>query len=309
MQFHHILFAVLVAAIWGFNFIAVKVGLSEMPPFLYSAARMVIVALPLIFFIKKPPISWSLIVAIGMSLGVVKFGLLFLGIHVGMSAGLASLVLQSQVFFTVALSVWFLGDRVRANQLAGMLIAFTGIAIIGMNLHEGSSTLAGFLLVLASAFFWGVCNILTKKAGNVDMFALVIWTSLIPPLPLYILSYYIEGSQALPQMLTQMTSLGWTCLIFAACGASWIGYTLWGILLRTYDASVVAPFALLIPIFGISFSHILLNEQFTALTYGACGLVFLGLIINQWQVKDNQWQVKNKDKFFENAFSRGDCVG
>lgn len=292
MQLHHILFAILVAAIWGFNFIAVKVGLSEMPPFLYSAARMVIVALPLIFFIKKPAISWSLIVGIGMTLGVIKFGLLFLGIHVGMSAGLASLVLQSQAFFTVALSVLFLGDKVGIKQLLGMVIAFIGIAIIGMNLHEGSSTLTGFLLVLASAFSWGVCNILTKKAGNVDMFALVIWTSLIPPLPLYVLSYYVEGPQALQQMFTQMTALGCACLLFAACGASWIGYTLWGILLRTYDASVVAPFALLIPIFGISFSHIFLDEQFTPLTYSACSLVFLGLIINQWRIKQTQSPLK-----------------
>jgi O-acetylserine/cysteine efflux transporter len=281
MQFHHILSAVLVSAIWGFNFIVVKVGLNEMPPFLYSSARMALVTLPLIFFVKKPAISWGLIVGIGMSLGVAKFGLLFLGIHVGMPPGLASLVLQSQVFFTVALSVLFLGEKVHMEQWFGMLVAFLGITIIGVDLHEGSSTLVGFLLVLASAFSWGICNILTKKAGNVDMFALVIWTSLIPPLPLYTLSYYIEGSQALPQMLTQMTALGWACLFFTACVASWIGYTLWGILLRTYDASMVAPFALLVPVFGISFSHIFLDEQFTMLTYSACGLVFLGLVIYQ----------------------------
>jgi O-acetylserine/cysteine efflux transporter len=287
MQFHHILSAVLVAAIWGFNFIAVKVGLSEMPPFLYSAARMALVTLPLIFFVKKPAISWSLIVSIGMSLGVVKFGLLVLGIHVGMPVGLASLVLQSQVFFTVALSVLFLGEKVQMNQWFGMFLAFIGITLIGMNLHEGSSTLAGFLLVLASAFSWGVCNILTKKAGNVDMFALVIWTSLIPPLPLYTLSYYIEGPQALPHMLAHMTALGWTCLFFTACGASCVGYTLWGILLRTYETSMVAPFALLVPVFGISFSHIFLDEQFTTLTYSACGLVFLGLITHQWHTRKN----------------------
>lgn len=282
MKIHHIFLAILVAAIWGFNFIVIKVGLSEMPPFLYGGARFVVAALPLIWFIKKPPVSWSLMAGIGISLGVAKFGFMFLGIHVGMSAGLASLVLQSQAFFTIVLSVLLLQDKIRANQIVGMLIAFAGMALIGVNLHE-SSSLLGFLLIIAAAISWAFCNILFKLAGNVNMFSLVIWTSLIPPLPMYLLSLTFEGPQALPDMLSQMTLLGWACLVFTACGSTWIGSTLWGILLRTYDASLVAPYSLLIPIFGISFGHTLLGEQFTPLIYAACGLVFLGLIVNQWR--------------------------
>lgn len=287
MKIHHIFFAVLVAAIWGFNFIVVKIGLSEMPPFLYGSARFVVAALPLLWFIKKPPVSWSLIIGIGMTLGVAKFGFMFLGIHVGMSAGLASLILQSQAFFTTALSVLLLKDRIQSNQILGMFIAFIGMTLIGINLHEGS-TLLGFLLILAAAISWAFCNILFKLAGNVNMFALVVWTSLIPPIPMYLLSYTFEGSEALPQMLSQMTLLGWTCLLFTACGSTWIGSTIWGVLLRTYDVSLVAPYSLLIPIFGISFGHILLGEQFTPITYAACGLVFLGLLVNQWGTKKTQ---------------------
>lgn len=281
MRFHHILLAILVAGLWGFNFIAVKMGLEEMPPFLYCSARFVIACLPLLFFIKKPAVSWAIIIGIGVSQGIAKFGFMFMGLHMGMSAGLASLVLQSQAFFTTVMSVFLLSDKIRPNQIIGMLIAFVGIAMIGINLHEGG-TLVGFLLILAAAISWAYCNILFKLAGKVNMFSLVVWSSLIPPIPMFLLSFVFEGPEALPQMLSKMTLLGWGCLAFTACGSTWAGSTLWGILLRNYDASVVAPYSLLIPIFGISFGHVLLNEQFTPLTYGACGLVFLGLVVNQW---------------------------
>jgi O-acetylserine/cysteine efflux transporter len=165
-----------------------------------------------------------------------------------------------------------------------MFIAFVGITLIGINLHE-SSTLVGFLLIIGAAISWAFCNILFKLAGKVNMFSLVVWTSLIPPIPMYLLSVIFEGPDALPQMLTQMTPTGWACLLFTTCGSTWVGSTLWGILLRTYDASVVAPYSLLIPVFGISFGHILLGEQFTTFTYAACGLVFLGLVINQWSIE------------------------
>jgi O-acetylserine/cysteine efflux transporter len=284
MKFHHIFLAILVAALWGFNFIAVKVGLREMPPFLYCSARFVIACLPLICFIKKPPVSWALIFGIGFSLGVVKFGFMFMGLHMRMSAGIASLVLQSQVFFTTILSALLLADTMRSNQIIGMLIAFVGITLIGFNLHEGS-TLVGFLLILGAAISWAFCNIMIKLVGNVNMFALVVWTSLIPPIPMYLLSVVFEGSDALPNMLTQMTSTGWACLLFTVCGGTWIGSTLWGMLLRTYNASVVVPFSLLIPVFGITFGHLFLAEQFSTLTYAACIIVFVGLVINQWRTE------------------------
>jgi len=296
MQIHHIFLAVMVAAIWGFNFIVVKVGLSEMPPFLYGSARFAVSVLPLLFCIRKPPVSWGLIIGIGMTLGVAKFGLMFLGVHVGMSAGLASLVLQSQVFFTMALSVLFLKDRIQSHQILGMLIAFAGMALIGVTLHEGS-TLPGFLLILGAAIFWSISTILLKLAGNVNMFALVVWTSLIPPIPMYLLSYTFEGPEALSQMMSQMTLQGWACLIFTACASTWVGFSIWGILLQTYNASLVAPYSLLIPVFGISFAHVLLGEYFTPITYTACGLVFLGLLVNQWGMrKTNPVAVSNTGK-------------
>jgi O-acetylserine/cysteine efflux transporter len=283
MKFHHILFAIAVAALWGFNFVAIKVGLNDMPPFLYCFARFVIACLPLLFFIKKPPVSWGLIIGIGLSLGVAKFGFLFMGLHLGMSAGLSSLVLQSQVFFTIILSVFLLADKMRPHQIAGMAIAFAGITMIAVNLHEGS-TIVGFALVIAAAVSWAFCNILLKLAGKVNMFSLVVWTSLIPLLPMYILSAIYEGPEALPYTLTHMSPRGWACLLYASCVSTWIGSTLWGMLFRSYNASIVAPYGLLIPVFGISFGHLILGEQFSTFTYAACGIVFAGLVVNQWKI-------------------------
>lgn len=182
MKFQHILLAILVTAVWGFNFVAIKTGLQEMPPFLYACSRFVISSLPLLWFIKKPDISWTLIISIGVTLGIIKFGLLFWGIHLGMSAGLASLLSQSQAFFTTLLAVLILKDRIYSHQIVGMVIAFSGIGLIGTTLYEGS-TLLGFILVIGGALSWAVYNILLKKAGNVNMFALTVWTGIIPPHP------------------------------------------------------------------------------------------------------------------------------
>lgn len=280
MKFHHIILAILVTAIWGFNFVLVKVGLNEIPPFLYGAGRFIIAASPILFFLKKPATSWGIITGIGLCLGFMKFALMFMGIYVGMPAGLASLVLQSQVFFTIGLSMLFLGSRITFFQVLGMVLAFCGIGTIAWQMHAQSSII-GFLFILSAAFFWGVSNILYRKAGNVDMFSLTVWTSLIPPLPMLGCSLFFEGTDAVGAVCTQITWVGIASLVFAACISTWIGTTLWGTLLKNYDASIVAPFSLLVPVFGLSSTWLFLGEEFSLITFGACSLVFIGLIINQ----------------------------
>lgn len=281
MKIQHIAIAVFVAAIWGFNFVIVKVGLAEMPPFVYGAGRFMIALIPIVFFIKHPPSSWKLISGIGFTLGFIKFALMFSGIQMGLSAGLASLVLQSQVFFTVALSVIIFKSDVTFNQIVGMALAFLGIIIIGIEMHA-QSTLLGLMLLIGSAFSWAVSNILYRKAGNVDMFSLTIWSSLIPPIPMLLCSYYMEGPDAAQTAYTNMTWVGLACLVYTTCGSTWIGATLWGVLLRNYDAPKVAPYSLLIPVFGISSACLFLGEELSTTSIAACGIVFLGLLVNQW---------------------------
>lgn len=281
MSLRHIIIAILVAAIWGFNFIAVKAGLDEMPPYLYGAGRFFIAVLP-ILFIKKPAVSWSMIIAVGLTLGVFKFTLMFLGIYYGMAAGLASLVLQSQVFFTLLFSCLFFKSKIQLNQVVGMMIAVAGIALIAWNMQAESSML-GFFLIIAAAMSWGIANILYRKVGNVDMFALTVWSSLIPPIPMLCVSLYCDGFEVVRNSLLTMSGLGWLCLAYTACLSSWAGATLWATLIRTYEPHKVAPFSLLVPVFGITFASLFLGENFTMTTVIASILIFSGLVVNQWR--------------------------
>lgn len=283
MRFQHILVAILVAAIWGFNFVVVKTGLTELPPFIYGAGRFVVAALP-IFFLRKPQVPWKIIGGIGLTLGVLKFTLLFGGIYMGMSAGLASLVLQSQVFFTLALSSIFLKSKLLPSQIIGMIVACIGIIMIAWQTHAESSIISFFMLI-GSAMSWAVSNILYKKAGKVDMFSLTVWTSLIPPIPMFIAAYLFEGPSVFEHAFSALSPTALCCLLFTGCASTLVGATLWGVLLKTYDATKVAPFSLLIPVFGISSAWVFLGEELTGMTIAACALVFIGLIINQWHTK------------------------
>lgn len=270
---------IIVAAVWGFNFIAIKIGLTEISPFVYGAGRFMISALPALF-IKKPNVSWSIIIGIGM-LTFVKFTLMFLGIHLKVSAGLASLILQSQGFFTIALSVFFYKAKISANHIVGMVIALGGMGIIGWQ-TDCQTTLIGISMIMAAALAWAYSNILYRKAGNVDMFALIVWTSVIPPIPMLIGDFIMEGPEGFISSCINMSPLGWLCLLYTACISTWIGATLWGVLIRTYEPHRIAPFSLLVPVFGISFASLLLGEELSVLMSIACAFIFVGLIINQW---------------------------
>ncbi len=293
MSFRHIAMAILVAAVWGFNFTAVKVGLEEMPPYLYGAGRFAIAALPALF-LAKPKTSWKMIISIGLALGVFKFTFMFMGFYYGMSAGLASLVLQSQAFFTLLFSFLFFKSKIRANQIIGMSIAAIGMILIAMEGNDQSSTL-GFVLILSAAVAWGVANILYRIVGNVDMFALTAWSSVVPPIPMFMVSVYSEGWDVVVYSIQNMTAIGWLCLAYTACMSSWVGATLWAVLIRSYPPHKVAPFSLLVPVFGISFASLFLGEEFTNMTAGASALIFVGLIVNQWRVK------KVEPQFFEST--------
>jgi O-acetylserine/cysteine efflux transporter len=285
MKTRHIFIAIFIAFIWGFNFVMVKSGLEEIPPFLYVCVRYVCAAIPLAFFIKKPEAPTWIILAIGLSLGVCKFALMFLGIYLGVSAGIASLVLQTQAFFTILLAFLFFKVRVSLQQIIGMLIAFLGIFFIGIEMH-GAASLSGFLLLIGAAFAWAISNVITKKAGNADMFALVVWTSMIPPLPMLALSWTFEGgTNTLIETWTQLTWNGVFCTLYMAWVATLIGATLWAKLISVYSPSQVAPFSLLIPVFAITSASIFLGETMSIFVMFACSLVFIGLVINQWPRK------------------------
>jgi O-acetylserine/cysteine efflux transporter len=276
----HIALAFTVAALWGVNFVAIDVGLRDFPPLLFVALRYAFVAFPAILFVPRPGVSWRYVMAIGLALSAATQGLLFVSIHAGMPAGLASLVVQVQVVFTVALAVVALGERPGARQLVGAAIAFGGIALIAAA-RGGQHIPAGALaLCVGAAGAWGVGNVLTRKAKAPNAFALLVWSSLVPPLPLVALSLAGEGPRRVGHALASAGAGQIAALAYVVVAATAFGFGSWAWLLRRHPASKVAPFALLVPPFGVGSAWIALGER-PGLLEAAGGVVVmagLGLV-------------------------------
>lgn len=279
MSLRDLVLALAVVSVWGVNFVAIRWGVEEVPPLLLTALRFACAAVPAIFFIRPPKVGFGTLVAYGFSIGVLQFGLLFVAIKLGMPAGLSSLVMQLQAFFTIGLAVLFLSERPGPFQLIGAVVAFAGIGAIGMERLE-EAALMPLLMTIAAALFWGIGNIITKKAGKIDMLSFVVWSSLVPPVPLFLASLVFEGAAALPQALGDITWLGGGSLFFIAYGATLFGYGAWSVLLSRYPANVVAPFTLLVPIAGIGSAALLLGETISGVEVLGSVLVFGGLLLN-----------------------------
>ncbi|HEX8010374.1 MAG TPA: EamA family transporter [Casimicrobiaceae bacterium] len=283
-----------VVALWGFSFVAIKVGLREIPPFALAALRFSLAAVPLVFFIKRPRMPWRFIVGYGFGIGVFQFGLLFLGMKLGMPAGLSSVVIQLQVFFTVGLAIAFAGERLRREDLLGAAIATLGVALLGVyKLMAGvTSTLIGFLLVIAAALAWAVGNVVAKRAAttyHADMFALVVWSSLVPPLPLALLSYAFEGGATAWSAIASASAWAWGSVLLLAWGATLFGFASWAALLHRYPTALVSPFALLIPVSGLASGAIFLGEGLAPLQVAGVALVLLGLAENVFGAQVRGW--------------------
>ena len=274
-----LMLALVVIVVWGMNFVVIKVGLDDIPPMLLGSLRFLLAAFPAVLFIKRPqmPLRWLLAYGATISLG--QFAFLFSAMKVGMPAGLASLVLQSQAFFTLFFAVLFLGERLRISNLFGLLISASGLLLIGMQ-GDRSTTLAGFLLTICAASMWALGNIVTRKVGKVNLVGLVVWGSLIPPIPFFALSWVLEGPEAIKGALGGFGMDSALVLIYLAFGATILGYGLWSRLLSRYPANTVAPFSLLVPVVGLTSAAVLLDEHLGLLQAVGALLVMLGLGIN-----------------------------
>lgn len=279
MSLRDLFLALAVVTVWGVNFVAIRWGVDEVPPLLLTALRFACAAVPAVLFIRPPKVGLGILVAYGFAIGVLQFGLLFAAIKLGMPAGLSSLVMQLQAFFTIGLAVVFLGERPGVFQLLGAAVAFAGIGAIGLERLEGAA-LVPLLMTIAASLFWGIGNVITKKAGQIDMLSFVVWSSLVPPIPLFLASLVFEGPGALPQVLGDITWLGGGSLLFISYAATLFGYGAWSVLLKRYPANLVAPFTLLVPIAGIGSAALLLGETISGIEVVGSVLVFGGLLFN-----------------------------
>lgn len=278
MKPQHIVLALLVAAIWGINFTVISIGLGSFPPLLLAALRFVIAALPALF-LPRPNMPWPRFLWIGATLFLGQFALLFSGMAAGMPAGLASVALQAQAFLTILIASLFLRERPTSRQIAGTLVAFAGLFVIADTAGGADFSMAGLGLCLAAALCWAVGNVLLRGAGKVDVLSLVVWLSLIPPIPLLALSLLLDGPEKLGQALLTISWSGAGAVLYIAVLSTVLGFAIWGQLLKRYPAGTVAPFSLLVPIFGAASAATILGERFGPARIIGMAMVLAGLVI------------------------------
>ncbi|WED44237.1 EamA family transporter [Legionella cardiaca] len=279
MPISHILLALLVALVWGINFLFVKIGLEEISPLLLCTLRFTLASIPAIFFIKPPAVPFKLVASYGLIMFALQFSLLFLGMHAGMTPGMASLLIQVQVFFSMFFASFFLKERPNPLQIIGALVSFMGIGLVAMHFDSNISIL-GFILILSSAATWGAGNLITKKAKNINMIALVIWGSFVAVIPMLLLTLTFEGLDSIFKSIHHLTWRGTTSLFYIVYISTWVGYGVWNWLLSRYPVGMIVPFTLLVPVVGVLSSVIVLGEPFQLWKLAAGMLVISGLCIN-----------------------------
>lgn len=278
MKLHHLLLAILITAIWGFNFSVIKLGLIAVDPLMLAALRFTLCALPAIFFIPRPDVPWRYIVGYGLVFGVGLWGVVNLGIKSGLSAGIASLVLQFSVFFTILLGSRVFKEKLTRYQLAGIAIALGGLSSI-IFITDGSVSMAGLMLVLFGALAWSVANVIIKKAATTRVFAFLVWSSAFAPVPLLVLDLLMNGTQGYSALLTQMDWRAVSSILFQVYPNTLFAYWVWNSLLQQYPVSTVAPLSLLVPIFGMLGSVLIFNESLSAGKVVAVVLIVSGLAV------------------------------
>lgn len=279
MPLKHTLLAILVAAVWGCNFIFVKLGVHEIPPLLLCAGRFLLASVPAILFVPWPRHSFKMIALYGLIMFALQFSLVFTGIAVGMTAGMASLVGQTAVFFSIGFAAIFIGELPTRWQIIGALLSFSGIALAATHL-DSNMTLEGFLLVIGAAAALGLGTLLNRKLGQVNVASLIAWGSLIAFPPLLIFSLWMEGTQIITEAIQHTSWVALISLLYIVYASTWIGYGAWSFLLGRYPVSAVVPFSLLVPVFAMLGSSLFLGESFEPWKMTVAALVIGGLGVN-----------------------------
>ncbi len=279
LTLRHFLLALAVVAIWGSNFVVIRIGLNHLPPLLFAAMRFSLVFLPAAFFLKKPDVSWGKLAAYGLLIGAGQFGMLFMAMKGHISPGIASLVVQTQVFFTIGLSMLISREKLAPVQGVSLLLAAAGLTIIVLH-GGGSATPLGVSLVLIAALSWGIGNIVGRMPPGVNMLSFIVWSSLFAVPPLFAMSLLTEGWPAIEAGVRGADLGTWAALIWQSVGNSLFGYSAWAWLLTRYQTATVAPMALLVPVFGMGTSALVLQEGLPLWKLSAAALVLAGLALN-----------------------------
>ncbi len=292
LSWRHFLLALAVVAVWGSNFVVIKLALGQMPPLLLATLRFIVVVMPMVFFLPRPKVAWRNLAAYGLLIGVGQFGLLFVAMNGHISPGLASLVIQVQVFFTIGLAMAMAGETLQRVQWLALALAGAGLWVI-VSHTDGGTTPLGLGLILLAALSWAGGNLVSRAAGRINMVAYVVWSSLFAVPPLVVLSLWVEGWDALASGLQHASLQTWAAVAWQAWGNSIFGYAAWGWLLSRYSAATITPMALMVPLFGMASSAWWLGESLAGWKLAAAALVMTGLALNLLWPMWQRWRKAN----------------
>jgi O-acetylserine/cysteine efflux transporter len=275
----HALLALAVVAIWGTNFVVIKLALASLPPLLFAALRFTLAFAPAALLVARPALPWRTLALYGVLIGAGQFGLLFVAMRRDITPGLASLVIQSQVFFTIGLAMLLRRERLRRVQSIALVIALAGLGVIAAH-TDGQTTPLGLALVLAAALCWACGNLVSQRAGAVPVLGFMVWSSLFAVPPLLLLSLVFEGPAAIARGVAGAGMDVWAAVLWQSLGNTLFGYGAWAWLLARYPAATVSPMALLVPVFGLAASALWLGEALLGWKLLAGALVIGGLALN-----------------------------
>lgn len=288
MPLNHLLLALAVVAIWGTNFVVLARALAELPPFTFATLRFLFSCVPWVLFLPRPAVPWRTLAAFGLMLGVGQFGLLFLALHGRISPGVASVLIQAQVPFTVLLAAAVRGERVPAMQYLALGVACAGVGVVAWTAgHDprAAVSLAGVALVLAAAGAWAIANLVVQSAGRVQVLAFMAWSSGFAVLPLAALAWAFDPPGALVRVWTEASVIAWLAVAWQVVANMLFGYGAWNWLLARHPAATVAPLGLLVPVFGLSAAALLANEALPAWKLVATALIIGGVALNLWWLR------------------------
>ena len=273
-----LLLGIFVTGIWGANFSVIKLGLGALDPFLLTSLRFTLCFLPLIFFVKKPDVRLSIIALYGLLFGVGLWGIVNLGIYLGLSAGIASLILQFSAFFTIIFATFIFGERISKSQIAGMSVAFAGLISI-LAVTDGSVSTMGVALVIFGAICWSSCNIIVRKNKPANMLAFIVWSSLFSALPLFLITFLVKGPEPFHGLLQALNGMAVFSIMFQSYITTIFGYWIWNSLMKKYPASSVAPLSLFVPVSGLITSWLVFDERIAFGKIIAAILILSGMAI------------------------------
>ncbi|NWB86276.1 EamA family transporter [Pseudomonas gingeri] len=269
----------LVTIIWGSNFSVIELGLEQLDPFLLTALRFTCCALPLVFFMKRPAgVSLTAIAGYGLLFGVGLWWVVNYAMHLGLTPGLASLILQFSAFFTIFLSAWLLKEKIAGPQIAGVILASLGLLSI-IHFTEGQAVLTGTVLVLLAALSWSACNLIVKQTRPGDMVAFIVWSSLFAAPPLFLMTWLAKGSAPFYQLGTNLTPAAIFSVLFQAYVTTLFGYRVWNNLMKKYPSSMVAPLSLMVPISGVTTSWLMFDESIGPYKLASIVVILLGIAL------------------------------